>query len=73
MGVLYSLGMTENDAFGFFASECLLCTLRNEVAFDFSGKSECERQYLRRDVRAEAVVVLDRPDLRLTLETFVED
>ena len=73
MGVLYALGMTENDAFGAFARECLLCALRNEVAFYFSGKPECERKHLRRDVGTKSVVVLDRPYLRLTLEAFIED
>ena len=73
MGVLYALGMSENDAFGSFAGESLLCALRDEVALDFGRKTECERQHLRRDVGTEAVVVLDCPDLRLALEAFVED
>ena len=31
MGVLYALGMSENDAFGTFAGKRLFCALRYEI------------------------------------------
>ena len=73
MGVFYALWMTKHNTFRPLAGKCFFCPLGDEVAFDLGGESECKRENLRGDVRSEPVVILDRPDLRLALEAFIED
>jgi len=72
-GASAASGATERAAFGASAGEGFAGALGNEVAFYLRGERERKRQHLAADVRAEAVVVLDCPDLHFAVEALVED
>ena len=54
---------TENYTLSLFAGESLLRALTDEIALDFSGKTEREGKNLAGDIITKPVVVLNRPDI----------
>ena len=69
-GAFASLGASEDDAFGAFAGEGFLGALGNKVAFDFGGEPKRKGEDFGTDVGAEAVIVLDGPDLDFAFEVY---
>ena len=68
-----SFGAAETHTLGLLAGESFLCALADELALDFGGNAESEGKHFAGYVVAEAVVVLDRPDLGPDFHAAVED